>query len=262
MASVIKECYIRLFVYTSSPVMSLESDDMWIYLAVDLLLMPWQRKQSVKTTSSLNGPAFRPKFKTPSLTLFLFLRGQDAETEQLFPHFHKLLSLSAGVLSFSCYPATDMRHTRLLPLSSSHCSPATSCQEVKSLFLHQNSILVTFSFTTWLYERDVHPVSSLGKEDKKRSSEQDITFPPTGKSVADAVQLWPPLQINGGAAKDKRCQIICLYQTCKAASSRYQPTKNSNINNMTYLWPLETLWCLLVQEYEQKVRLAAAQKDC
>lgn len=34
--------------------------------------------------------------------------------------------------------------------------------------LQQRTTVVTFSFTTWWYERDVHPVSSLGQMDKKK----------------------------------------------------------------------------------------------
>lgn len=148
--------------------------------------MPWQRKERVKRVNKQLKWAILPaRVQKPSLTLFLFLRGQDAETEQLFPHFHKLLHTAfperqyAFVLMLSSHRYWTHR---TFSLSSSLCTSATFSfmSKLKSLFLHQrNSItqgslqqrraVVTFGFTTWPYERDVHPVSSLGQVDKKRS---------------------------------------------------------------------------------------------
>lgn len=131
------------------------------------------------------GHSSGPEFKNPSLTLFLFLRGQNAETEQLFPHFHKLQQTAfpecqnAFVLMLSSHRFWTHQ---TCSLSSSHCTSATFSFMSKSEelvpsseeFYHAGSLqqrraVVTFSFTTWLYERGVHPVSSLGKKDKKKT---------------------------------------------------------------------------------------------
>lgn len=144
----------------------------------------------------------------PSLTLFLFLRGQDAETEQLFPHFHKLQKTAFPECQYACALMLSSHRywtDQTFSPSSSHCTSAAFSFMSKSQelvpsseeFYHagsaqQRRAVVTFSFTTWLYEREVHPVSSLGQVDKNRPSEvfQDITFPLTGKSVDKAVFLW------------------------------------------------------------------------
>lgn len=159
--------------------------DLWIYLDVDLLLMPWQRKETVKTTRSLNGPFFRPEFNNHPWRCSSSWEDRMLKQSSSFRTFtscSKLLSPRANTLVFSCYRATDTGHTRLFP-----CPPVTVCllpspsrqlELVPSSeeFYHAGSALqrravVTFSFTTWLYERDVHPVSSLGRVDKNRASE-------------------------------------------------------------------------------------------
>lgn len=82
------------------------------------------------------------RVQNPLLTLFLFLRGQDTETEKLFPHFHKLQKSAfpeskwAFVFRLSSHRYWT-RRTFFFTLSSSHCTSATF-----SLFLHQrNSIM-------------------------------------------------------------------------------------------------------------------------
>lgn len=169
--------------------------------------MPWQRKERVKTTSSLNGPFFRPEFKNHPWRCSSSWEDRMLRQSSSFRTFtscRKLLSLSANTLVFSCYRATDTGQTRLFPRPpvTARLLPSPSCQKVKSLFLHQrNSIMQgqrSRGEQLWPlalppgYTREVHPVSSLGQVDKNRPSEvfQDIAFPLTGKSVDKAVFLW------------------------------------------------------------------------
>lgn len=170
--------------------------------------MPRQGKESVTTTSSLNGPVFRPEFRKHPWRCSSSWEDRMLRQSSSFRTFtscSKLLSPSPNMLLFSCYWALDTGHTRLFP-----CPPATATfsfmsksQELvpsSEQFYHagspqQRGAVVTFSFTTWLDERDSIPYpSSLGQVDKKKKKtiwsqtghKQDIAFPLTGNSLDHA----------------------------------------------------------------------------
>lgn len=133
---------VAVQMFQKKSVAALVSGDVWSYVDVGLVLMPWQKGNSRRESRSfcLSGHS-SGRVQTPSLTLFLFLRGQDAETEKLFPHFHKLQKSafpeckSAFVFRLSSH--SSWTHNTFFTLSSSHCTSATF-----SLFLHQrNSIM-------------------------------------------------------------------------------------------------------------------------
>lgn len=111
--------------------------------------MPWPRKGKSQNNKHLKWAILPARVQKPSLTLFLFLWGQDAETEQFFPHFHKLRQ--------TAFP--ESQYVFVLMLSShrywTHClspvlqvihSTAASfsfvSKKVKSLLLHQRNSLM------------------------------------------------------------------------------------------------------------------------
>lgn len=185
--------------------------------------MPRQGKESVTTTSSLNGPVFRPEFRKHPWRCSSSWEDRMPRQSSSFRTFtscSKLLSPSPNMLLFSCYWALDAGHTRLFP-----CPPATATfsflsksQELvpsSEQFYHagspqQRGAVVTFSFTTWLDERDSIPYpSSLGQEDKKKKRPSEVKQDTNRTSLFHWLEILLIMLI---LMKCPNCQVIWKYK--------------------------------------------------
>lgn len=125
---------------------------------------PDRKETAAKKAAAFVCWAFLPApVQTPSLTLFLFLRGQDAETEKLFPHFHKLQKSafpeckSAFVVRLSSHSYWTRKAFFFYPVVQSlHICCFLLVPSSEEFYyawpLQQRRAVVTFSFATWLPE--------------------------------------------------------------------------------------------------------------
>lgn len=110
--------------------------------------MPWPRKGKSQNNKHLKWAILPARVQKPSLTLFLFLWGQDAETEQCFPHFHKLQQTAfpesqyVFVLMLSSHRYWTQSISPVLQSFTARLQVSPSRQKVKSSFLHQRNSLM------------------------------------------------------------------------------------------------------------------------
>lgn len=164
-----------------------------------------ERKESKESTSSLNGPFFRPELKNHPW------RGSSSWEDRMlrqnssfrtFTSCCTLLSPSANMLLFSCYWATDIGRTRLFPcppvsarlLLSPSCQHSRACSFIRGILsrrVHCSRGERLWPLVYHLAIRERRPSCILsGASGQKKKSNRTLLSPLTGKSADNAVFLW------------------------------------------------------------------------